>query len=88
MELLLMDHTNGVIIGQDMLTPLNDETQEIINMFISFIMQNGRMKKIIIRNPYIASILHDTCKYCKITISMKKQLPEVDMFINEFRSHR
>ncbi|NLK22253.1 MAG: hypothetical protein GX308_09330 [Epulopiscium sp.] len=81
--LLLVDHSNGVVVGQSMLTPEHDEANEIFNIFIDFVMRYGRMTRIIIRNPYIASVLKDTCDYCDISLGTANQLPAVDTFINE-----
>lgn len=82
--LLMMDHNEDVVICQEMLTPKNDEAEEIMNMFIELVMQYGKPKQILIRNQYIGSVLQDTCKYCGISLIMKKQLEAVSTFMYEF----
>ena len=86
--LIMMDHLNDMVIGQHMLTPENNEIDIIINMFTDFVMKYGRPKQIIIRNPFIFSLLQDICEYCSISIVMRKLLRSVDSFLNEYRKFR
>ena len=36
--------------------------------FISFVQQNGRMKTIKARNPWIFGALEDICEYCSVDL--------------------
>ena len=83
--ILLMDHASDAIVAQKMLTPENDETREILNLFISFVMEYGKPREINIRNPFIRSVLESTCKYCGIPLIMRRQLKAVDFFVDEFK---
>ncbi|MDV3428350.1 MAG: hypothetical protein LIR50_15245 [Bacillota bacterium] len=83
--MLMMDHSNDMVIGQHMLTPENNEIDIIINMFINFVMKYGRPKQILIRNPLIFSLLVDICEYCSVSIAKRKLLRSVDSFLNEYR---
>ena len=85
--ILLVDNVSGAVVGQEILAPDKDQVQAILNIFINFIMQYGKMNKICVRNPYIISIIEDLCKECDITIKKSKKLKALDMFLYEFRGH-
>lgn len=82
--LLLVDHYEGVIVGQHFFVPGNDEIQIIMELFINYIMEFGRPMEIYIRNPFIENILKHTCEICGIKLTMTKTLEVVDAFIDGF----
>ena len=84
--LLLMDHNQRNVIGQDMLTPEDDEVQAILNIFVNFIMQYGRPMEVHCRNPYIGSIIEELCKSLDVKMKEMKKLPAVDELAHELRN--
>lgn len=82
--LLLVDHYEGLIIGQHFFVPGSDEIQGIMELFINYIMEFGRPLEFYIRNPFIENILKHTCGICGIKLTMKKSLDVVDEFIDGF----
>lgn len=82
--LLMVNHYDGMILGQHFLTPSSDEIEITINLFIDFIMEYGRPLEIFIRNPFIEGLLKDTCEKCGVKIIMSKDLEVVDAFMDGF----
>ncbi len=62
------DNTDGGVITMDILEEGDDEISRILGFFISFVQQNGRMKTIKARNPWIFGALEDICEYCSVDL--------------------
>lgn len=62
------DNTDGGVITMDILEEGDDEISRTLGFFISFVQQNGRMKTIKARNPWIFGALEDICGYCSVDL--------------------
>ena len=62
------DNTDGGVITMDILEEGDDEISRTLGFFISFVQQNGRMKTIKARNPWIFGALEDICEYCSVDL--------------------
>ena len=78
---LIMEHNNGMVLGQQLMNPHDDEENILLNMFIGFIMQNGRPKEVVVRNPFIGSILYDICQECDIILINADLLNATNEFV-------
>ena len=61
-------YTDGGVITMDILEEGDDEISRTLGFFISFVQQNGRMKTIKARNPWIFGALEDICEYCSVDL--------------------
>ena len=52
----------------DIIEEGDDEISRTLGFFISFVQQNGRMKTIKARNPWIFGALEDICEYCSVDL--------------------
>lgn len=76
------DATNGMVLSCDLISPNQDEVQEILNFFVNYVMERGRMRKIKLRNPKIAGVLQSVCEYCGIKIEAKcEEMEAIDSFL-------
>lgn len=66
------DNTDGGVITMDILEEGDDEISRTLGFFISFVQQNGRMKTIKARNPWIFGALEDICEYCDVELVYDK----------------
>lgn len=78
---LMMDQEGRAIISQQFINLHDKEVDIILNMFISFLLQNGRPKEVIVRNPFIESLLYETCRECGIILINNKPLDAVNEFV-------
>jgi hypothetical protein len=58
------------------------EVDAVLNGFVSFVLQFGRMKQIRARNPWVLASLEQLCAMCKINL-IQDALPEVDEVMAE-----
>ena len=70
-----------MVLGQQLMNPHDDEENILLNMFIGFIMQNGRPKEVVVRNPFIGSILYDICQECDIILINDEPLDATNEFV-------
>ena len=66
--IMAYDNTDGGVITMDILEEGDDEISRTLGFFISFVQQNGRMKTIKARNPWIFGALEDICEYCSVDL--------------------
>lgn len=83
---ILASRTNGMIINQSMISPDDDEIQEIFNMIINHILNIGKPKTIFVRDEYIMSILKNLCDRINVKLKIKGKLAAIDDFVQEFGS--
>lgn len=82
--LIAADRLSGQIVGCHMLNPEDDEVGEVLSMVIELILQNGKMKRIRVRNIKLQYILKELCEYLGIRLELtKKGLSTVDEFLEE-----
>lgn len=85
---ILADRKLGMIISQDMLTPLDDDIQAIFKTLINPIIEFGRPSKILVRDHYVYYIIKDLCERIKIKLEIKGRLTAIDSFVKEFSGFR
>lgn len=80
--LVLADKGTGMLLGQDMLTPKDDIVNSIFNLFINYIQQQGRPKRVHVRDEYMKNYLKDLCDRIGVSIKVDEQLGALDFFAN------
>ena len=81
---IAIDARSGMVVDTKLLEPEAGETDEILDFFISYVMNHGRMKSIRARNPWIFGALEDICHHCSIPLLLDP-LTEVDKFLKDFQ---
>jgi hypothetical protein len=79
----MLDESAHQILCMEPLRPEGTEVDAVLNGFISFVMQFGRMKQIRARNPWVLASLEELCAMCKIDL-LQDALPEVDEIMQDF----
>ncbi len=85
-RLCIIADLNGIILDQNMLGPENDEIQEVLDMTIDFILNNGKPKCIYVRDEYYQSMLKDLCKQTKIRLEVQSRLNAIDTLVDGFNN--
>lgn len=75
---LLADHYNGYILDQEILTPKNDDVQELLKSLINYIKVVGRPESLYVRDEHTKSILRHLCKKLGIELKIKERLLSID----------
>lgn len=83
---IALDDTNDAIITVEMLKPEDEEIDMALGFFVGFVEQNGRMRKIKARNPWIMGTLGEICEYCGIILEYDP-LEKMDDIIEEIKNH-
>lgn len=71
------DEESGMIVDNALLSSDHNEVDAVLNGFISFVENYGRMQQIRARNPLIIAALSDLCKTCGVKLK-ETALPEMD----------
>lgn len=87
-RLCLLADNNGMIISQTMIEPIDDEIDIVLGTIVDYFLQNGKPKKIIVRDSYILSILTDLCKKVDVKLVSSGKLRGIDEFVESFFQHR
>lgn len=80
---LLADRDSGYILDQEMLTPSNDDIQEILKSIINYTRVIGRPKSLYVRDEYTKSVLRHLCKKLDIELKVKEKLIVIDSICSE-----
>jgi len=83
--LILADSREGIILDQDVLSPKDDEIQNIFGIFINYLLQVGKPKVIYARDRYIEDYLKDLCDRLGISLKVKGYLRAIDVVEEDFR---
>lgn len=75
---LLADHHTGIVLDQRLLTPSNDDIQEVFGVIINYMKEIGRPLCVYIRDEYIKKILHYLCKKLNIELIISEELIAID----------
>lgn len=81
---ILTDKNNGMVIDQNMLTPMDDDIQAIFNIVIYNIFEHGRPTKIFVRDEEIYYKVEDLCKRTNINLEIRGRLDAIDSFVEAF----
>ena len=76
--LLLTNHNDFNVYFQKLITPKDDEIQEMVSALINFILQYGVPKLVYVRDEYTKSILFNLCRKLKIKINIREKLNSID----------
>lgn len=85
---ILADVNKGIILDQAMITPNDDEIDNIFGILINYINQIGKPKKIIVRDKATWSLLSDIGKKFDINIEIKGRLKTIDDFVQMFEQYQ
>lgn len=80
---ILADCTTKKILSHDILQPDNQEVDILFNTIISYIMQVGKPKNILVRDKYIESLLSDICKKINVGLKVKEGLEVIDNILKQ-----
>ncbi len=78
--LIIAECKSGMLIDQSMLSPKDDVTENVLGIFINFLMQNGKPKTVYIRDEYMKDCLVDLCEKIGILLKVKGKLKAIDTF--------
>ena len=78
--LIIADRKSGMLIDQNMLSPKDKVAQNILEIFINYLMQIGKPKTVYIRDEYIQDYLKDLCEKIGISLKVKGKLKAIDAF--------
>lgn len=84
--MLAVDNESYEIIEMRMLEPDVSEIDAVFNFFIDFVLNNGKMRVIRARNPWVISALQLICEYCDVCLSAD-DLEMMDELILEMQEH-
>lgn len=80
--LLAVDVQADMIIDMHIMDIDENEVDAVLNFFIPFVMEHGRMKTVYARNPWIFAALSDICEFCGINL-VGDELEEVDEILED-----
>ncbi|MBZ9606313.1 hypothetical protein G9F73_000455 [Clostridium estertheticum] len=78
--LIIADRKSGMLIDQNMLSPKDKVAQNILEIFINYLMQIGKPKTVYIRDEYIQDYLKDLCDKIGVLLKIKGKLKAIDAF--------
>ncbi|MFA6808086.1 MAG: hypothetical protein WCR27_03750 [Eubacteriales bacterium] len=81
---LVADHSTGLIIDQEILSPGDEDMSRILDSVTNYISFYGRPKKIVVRDQEMAHILSDLSKKLDIQTVIEGGLPAIDAMAKEF----
>ena len=83
---LVVDASSGMVVTVDLLGPDEDEIDSVLNFFVQFIEQYGRIRTVRARNPWVFSALQDLCEYCRSALEAG-DMPELDEAVNHMKEY-
>ena len=81
-----LDHASGMVLDMKMVNPEDSEIDVVLDFFVNYLQDNGKMLRIKARNPWVFAALRDICEECGIQLE-KDELEEMDQIISEIREH-
>ncbi len=81
-----MDETSKMILDLSVLEAHQREVDAAVGFFIRFLKQNGKMRYIKARNPWIFSALTELCEDCGVEL-IRDPLKPMDIALEDFREH-
>lgn len=74
---VMLDADHDMILRCDVIPPETQEAEAVIQSFVTYLQEYGRMRRVKVRNPYVYGALKDICEKCKIPL-VQTALPEMD----------
>ena len=75
-----------MVLDMKMVNPEDSEIDVVLDFFVNYLQDNGKMLRIKARNPCVFAALRDICDECGIQLE-KDELEEMDQIISEIREH-
>lgn len=66
--MLAAEMSSGMLLDMHMMDIDEDEVDAILDFFIPFILEYGRVKTVYTRNPWVIATLSEICEICKIDL--------------------
>lgn len=83
---VILDTESGMLVEYQMLSPLDDYGQIVLDLTIPCLLEYERPQKIIVRDEYLYSLLLDLCEKTEISLEIKEELRAMDSFLQEFKA--
>ncbi len=86
--LIIADRGSGMIVNQTMLTPKDKIIDNVLGIFVDYLMQMGKPKTVYIRDEFMEDYLKDLCNRINITLKVKGKLKVLDAVEKELSRQR
>lgn len=84
MVMMAADISSGMLLDIHMMEMDETEIDAILDFFIPFVLEHGRMKTVYARNPWVFAALSDICEFCGIDL-VGDRLEMLDEIFDEMR---
>ena len=81
-----LDHASGMVLDMKMVNPEESEIDVVLDFFVDYLQNKGRMLRIKARNPWVFAAIQDICRECGIQL-VRDEMEEMDQIISEIREH-
>jgi hypothetical protein len=78
---VIVNNKSGVILDQRFLGAGEDGERQMLDMFINFVVDQGRPETVMVRDKFAAATLKDFCGKIGVKLVHSKGLPKVDEFV-------
>ena len=78
--LIIADCKSGMLIDQNMLSPKDEVIENILGIFINYLMQKGKPKTVYVRDEYMQDYLGNLCEKIGVLLKVKGKLKAIDSF--------
>jgi len=78
--LIIADRTSGMLIDQNVLSPKDEVTENILGIFINYLTQAGKPKTVYVRDNYMQDYLENLCERIGVSLKVKGKLKAIDAF--------
>lgn len=82
--LIIADCKSGVIIDQNILSPEEDIIENVLGIFINYVLQCGKPKTVYVRDEHMRNYLLDLCRRIGVILKVKGKLKEIDKVERSF----
>ena len=82
--LIIAECKSGMLVDQSMMSPKDDIVQNVLGIFVNFLMQHGKPKTVYVRDEYMKDCLVALCEEIGILLKVKGKLKAIDAFEKEY----
>ncbi|MCA5964196.1 hypothetical protein LC724_33075 [Blautia sp. RD014234] len=72
-----LDHASGMVLDMKMVNPEESEIDVVLDFFVDYLQNKGRMLRIKARNPWVFAAIQDICRECGIQL-VRDEMEEMD----------